>query len=297
MLLRKPIVTVGIAIGFGAFNAGVAACSSGRVAVSPGQDAASTTSTAAPQWVPTCADGGLTIAFNSMYSAYDGTHTFQIPAVVHGSDGQVTWTADTSMVKLEASSERPNEVLITMRQAGAAIIGAESTDGKCGSAPLQIAAAQESDWEIGHARYNDGTSLHLAAGATGGTGSPLEQGNGGPQCTNCHGVTATQGPFTNVSHTPEQTGGFSDAELLDIIKRGIWPKNDVFDNTIVPYPAWQNFHRWADITPDQEKGIVVYLRSLPPAPQSGSVNFGAFDTDAGSASSGGTDDANTGAGD
>jgi hypothetical protein len=54
-------------------------------------------------------------------------------------------------------------------------------------------------------------------------------------------------------------------------------------------------HQWSDITPDQQKGIVVYLRSLPPAAQKGAVNFGGFGRRDGGAGMGpgGSSDAGT----
>jgi len=236
--------------------------------------------------VASCTDGGLKVAFNPMYSAFDGKHVFTVPAVVQGSKGRVTWSADSRTVGMQSDGERPNEVLIQMLKPGNVIINVQSDDGKCGSSLLQISEAAESDWEIGNARYNNGQSLHLAAGATPGNGSPLDQGTGSavapPACTSCHGETATNGPFTDVSHTPEQTGGFSDEDILNIVLRGDFPDGGFFDHTIVNYDAWHNFHRWADITPDQQRGIVTYLRSLTPRDQKGAVNFGAFDTDSGS---------------
>jgi hypothetical protein len=216
-----------------------------------------------------------------MYSAFGGKHTYQIPAVVLGSDGMVTWSADQTMVGMQRDNERPNQVLITTLKAGDVAINVQSSDGKCGSSILHISEATDTDWEIGSARYNDGVSLHLSASVKA-NGSPLEaEDGGGPACTSCHGETATNGPFTNVSHTPEQTGGFSDDDLLGIILRGEFPDGGYFDPTIVTYPAWQNFHRWADITPDQQRGIIVYLRSLTPVAQHGQVNFGAFLVDSG----------------
>jgi hypothetical protein len=230
-----------------------------------------------------CTDGGLTVAFNPMYSAFDGTHTYTVPAVVRGSNGNVTWSADSRIVGMQRDNERPNEVLIQALQPGVVVINVQSDDGRCGSALLTISAASVSDWQIGNARYNDGMSLHLAAGATPGDHSPLEMsGTSGPACTSCHGETATNGPFTDVSHTPEQTGGFSDDDLLNIILRGDFPDGGFFDKTIVSYSAWHNFHRWADITSDQQRGIITYLRSLTPRDQRGQVNFGAFDLDSGS---------------
>ena len=105
-----------------------------------------------------CTDGGLSVAFNPMYSAFDGTHTYAIPAVVYGSAGKVTWSADSTMVGMQADPERPNEVLIQTLKVGDVIINVQSDDGKCGSAPLFISQAAVSDWEIGNARYNDGQS-------------------------------------------------------------------------------------------------------------------------------------------
>jgi hypothetical protein len=235
-----------------------------------------------------CVDAGLTVAFSPMYSAYDGKHLFRIPAVVRGSNGMVTWSADSRMVGMQVDSERPNEVLIQTLKPGNVLINVESTDGKCGSAVLFISAATVSDWEIGNARYNNGQSVHLAAGANAGGGSPLEQGTmGGPACTNCHGETATNGPYTDVSHTPEQTGGFSDDDLLGIILHGNFPDGGFFDTRVANPFAWHNFHQWADIKPDQQRGIITYLRSLTPAVQKGQANFNAFDN----LDSGGNDDA------
>src|SRR5262249_22014002 len=124
-----------------------------------------------------CVDGGLTIAFNPMYSAYESAHTYSLPAIVVGSDQKVTWFVDSKMVGIMPDSERSNEVVLTMLASGPPTVHVQSTDGKCGSAPLNISAALESDWEIGNKRYNDGTSLHLAGPPmSGGGGSPLEMG-------------------------------------------------------------------------------------------------------------------------
>jgi hypothetical protein len=270
VLLRKPLLAVAIGVGGFAFGTEIAACSSNSAAPSDGD-------AAAPIPVAGCTDGGLTVAFDPMYSAYDGVHTFTIPAVVRGSNGSVTWSADSTMVGMQQDKERPNEVLIQMLKAGNVVINVASSDGKCGSALLFISAAADSDWEIGNARYNDGQSVHLAAAASTGTGSPLEMGTGsGPACTNCHGETATNSAFTDVSHTPEQTGGFSDQDLLNIILHGDFPDGGYFDTSIVPYANWHAFHQWVDIKADQQKGIITYLRSLTPSSQKGEVNFNAF---------------------
>ncbi len=277
MLLRNLGLAVAITVGVSALGVEVVACSGsstsaqalGSNALLPGSNAS-------------CPDAGLRVAFNPMYSAYDGTHTFQIPAIVVGSSGTVTWKADSSMVRMESNGQNSNSVMITTRKAGTVTIELSSSDGKCGVAQLYISPATASDWKIGNARYNNGTTLDLS-GTMSGTGSPLETPSGGPACTNCHGVTATNSIFTDVSHTPEQTGGFSDNDLVNIVVHGQFPDGGYFDSNIVSYYSWQGFHRWADITPDHQKGIITYLRSLTPEPQKGSVNFGALDVDSGSA--------------
>jgi hypothetical protein len=45
--------------------------------------------------------------------------------------------------------------------------------------------------------------------------------------------------------------------------------------------VWQTWHKWADITPDQQLGSIAYLLSLTPVPQKGAINFGALTIDAG----------------
>jgi hypothetical protein len=205
------------------------------------------------------------------------------------------------------------------------VIATES-NGTCGSATLNITTAAESDWTIGDTRYNDGVALTLARpDGGGGFGGPRTDGgfgeggfgeggpgmgmggmggmlrttdagsyyeqDGGTACTNCHGPTATNGPYKDVSHTPEQTGGFSDNELIQIITQGNIPDGGYFDPSVITstcdaggptstcymdaYNTWHRFHQWNDITSDEFAGIVVYLRSLEPEAQNGTAaNFG-----------------------
>jgi hypothetical protein len=226
-----------------------------------------------------------------MYSAFDGKHMFQIPAVVAASN--VTWSAsDPTAVgfqpnaDLTAGGYTGTTITVLAAPNGPVTITAQSGS-LCGSAPLNVTSAMESDWEIGNARYNNGTSLHLPMFGGGGGdagagpprldgGSPFEVGDAGPACTNCHGPTATSMIFTDVSHTPEQTGGFSDDDLINIVVHGMVPDGGYFDPNIVSPMIWHSIHQWADITPDQQRGIVVYLRSLQPVAQAGAANIGGF---------------------
>jgi cytochrome c553 len=219
-----------------------------------------------------CTQNALTILFNPMYSAYDGVHTFQLPAIVNGIDPanvKITWSvADPSMVQLDPDPAT-GRVMMTMQKAGKTTISAQA-GGLCGSAPLTITAATPDDWMAGSKRYNDGVTLTAGGGAQSADGAAAAQQ---AACTNCHGDTANA-TFKDVAHTPEQTGGFSDDELTDIFTRGTIPSGGYFDATIVPYALWQIFHQW-DVGSDA-KGVVVYLRSLTPATQKGSFNIGAL---------------------
>ena len=191
-----------------------------------------------------CATPHIQIVFPTMYSAYDSVHHFQIPAVVNGIDPSViTWSAlDPTMVDLQEDTTTGG-VLITTRKAGVTSIIANA-GGLCGSASITIAAATNDDWLIGSARYNDGVVLtRLPGGGVGrGPKMPTDEDAGIAAteyaCTNCHG-DAANGLYKTVQHTPEQTGGFSDADLLNIFIDGIVPKGGYFDATIVTYARWR----------------------------------------------------------
>jgi len=216
-----------------------------------------------------------------MYSAYDGVHTFQIPAVVNGVDqSQVTWSSsDASMVSL-ATDPITGGTMITVNGAGTTTITAQIGD-VCGTSVLTIDSATTDAWDAGYSRYHDGVAAELPPDAGGG-------GHGfnfNPQaaCINCHNSDSTPtpgSPFTAVSHTPEQAGGFSDSDLKGIFLDGNVPDGGYFDSTIVPQEVWHSFHQW-QMTDDEANGIIVYLRSLTPAPQSGTSNFGGHNYDGG----------------
>jgi hypothetical protein len=274
---RVLAVAVGVAL-VGA-SAGLLACSSKSSTGGGGGGATS------------CSQQALEIVFNPMYSAYDGTDMYQIPAIVNGIESSaVTWSSsDDSLVSL-APDPSTGGVMITTLGSGSVNIIA-SAGGLCGSSPLNITAATTQDWQIGNARYNDGNAVHFGPPGghppTGGdAGTMTETVDAGPACTNCHGPTAMgmNVPFSDIAHTPEQTGGFSDDDLINIVVNGQvpgWtdagepgPDAGYFDTSIISYSMWHRFHQWTDITSDEQLGIVVYLRSLAPAAQSGSANFG-----------------------
>jgi hypothetical protein len=264
---------------------GKSASSSGSEATGGTSGSPGLTDAAAPTGCPTNA---LKIAFEPMFSAYipNSVHTFQIPAVVNGLDSTVipiAWSAsDPSMVDLE-NDPTTGGVLITTKNSGTVSIIANAGS-LCGASLLTITAATDEDWTDGNARYNDGVVINRIPRNGGGAGGAATDG-GAQQaaCTNCHGPTATDLQYKTVAHTPEQTGGFSDADLTNIFQDGVFPIGDGtatapqgFDLSITSYAIWHSFHKW-DVG-DTPQNVVVYLRSLTPTAQTGTSNFnGGFD--------------------
>jgi hypothetical protein len=213
----------------------------------------------------TCDNPTLEILFAPMYSAYDGTHPFKVPAVVNSINASVvSWSAaDPSMVDT-TPDPATGGIMLTMRKAGTTKIIA-TAGGLCGVSTLTVAQASAADWMTGSVRYNEGPKLVGLPGR----GTPDGGANDRTAaCTSCHGDTATTGPFKTVSHTPMQTGGFSDDDLVKIFTMGMVPPGGYFDEEVVGYNQWRNFHRWT-MTPEEAKGVIVYLRSLTPQSQNG----------------------------
>jgi hypothetical protein len=94
-------------------------------------------------------------------------------------------------------------------------------------------------------------------------------------CTNCHGESTTStGLFSAVSHTPEQTGGFSEDELTSAFLHGTIPDGGYYDPNILPLDYWTGFHTWHDIdTTTKQRGMNAYLRSLEPKAQTGCLEI------------------------
>jgi hypothetical protein len=240
-----------------------------------------------------------------MYSGYfPGPNVFEVPAIVVGVSGfDVVWTASNPGAVGLQPDPQTGGIMITALAAGTFTIQAQIGT-QSWSAPLTVTSYTRDDWMAGNQRYNDGVPFINPFADAGGQPpggftvpspsdpSPLEPTDGtqGPACTNCHGPGSSAGIFEGIDWTPEQTAGFSDQQLVDIIVNGIIPDGGYYDSTIISYQYWQFFHRWRDLTPEQQTGIVVYLRSLVSAPQSGMVDFGGALESGGTASDAGTPD-------
>jgi hypothetical protein len=284
---------------------------------------------------PTCTKpDSLKITFNPMHSAFipgSNGQRFVVPAVVSGvSQADVNWSAsDPSVVGFQPDGQTGGTLITVLGVPSVGTVTITATVGTdlCGSALLTVTWNTEAEWMAGAARYNNGAGLINPFAGTivvfdGGDGgnpqalppgafqvtspsapSPFEPADGGPgpACNNCHGPIATGGIFRGIQHTPLQTAGFSDLQLIDAIVNGIIPDGGYYDPSIIPYEYWQSFHRWRDLTPEAQRGIICYLRSLAPAPQTGLVDFGGLYAgeggaggpvvDSGSGSPSGSDDA------
>jgi hypothetical protein len=291
-ILSSKALVLGVLAGVTGAVAVLAACSSNSGSSGSGQNNNNNNGEGGTTQSQLCPNPTLSVVFSPMYSAYipNSNHTFQIPAIVDGIDNStVTWAAsDTSIVSLAADMDTGG-TMINVNNSGTVQIIATSSMGGCGVSTLNITPAQESDWDLGNARYNNGVPLIFqCVGRAPGSNYPeMDGGTGtcpdaGPACTNCHGPTANaMRGFNDIAHTPEQTGGFSDTDLGNIITNGTvpgWPAGGpdagYYDPNIIPYNAWHSFHNWSDIQGDTVKGMVVYLRSLTPTSQDGSANFG-----------------------
>jgi len=232
--------------------------------------ACSSTSSSAATATSGCTNPSLKLVFSPMYSAVipgDETHAFSIPVIVDGYSGsQVRWSAsDSTAVALQADP-LTGGVLVTMlstaKTPGAPVTITASTMSACGSATLNITTGTTGDWSTGEARYNDRVAVDAGVRAA---------------CSDCHAPHADAGQmFNDIAHTPEQTGGFSDEQLVNIIQNGVVPDGGYFDTKIVKYAEWQAFHQW-NLTPSEKSGIILYLRSLIPSAQTGTSNFGGVD--------------------
>jgi hypothetical protein len=220
-----------------------------------------------------------------MYSAFltdDTTHSFQLPAYVKGQDNStIKWgVSDPTAIGCQTDPSSGG-ILITVQKAENVTIVAQSGSA-CGQSTLNVTAAVRALWDRGNSRYNSNVPLYsgcIGLGHRYPDGGPGACPAQGPACTACHSNMPPKNPiFRDVAHTPTQTAGFSDMDLINIVTNGRVPDGGYFDPSIVSYPSWSVFHEWSDIQGDDQLGMVVYLRSLTPTPQMGiSVDSGGGD--------------------
>jgi hypothetical protein len=197
----------------------------------------------------------IQIYFPVGYSAVDnGAHDFKLPAIVTGVSG-IKWSvSDPSLMDLEPNADG-TQVMMTMKGAGVVTLIATAGSLK-GTAQINIRQADPAEYDNGKARYTNGVTIQ-----PGGFRHPDPT----LQCTNCHAPGGM-----DVEHTPMQTGGYSDQDLVNIMTTGTKPPGVA--QRVMPFAKWHALHQWK-MTDDEKNGLVTYLRSLEPQSQ-GPIDFG-----------------------
>jgi hypothetical protein len=244
-----------------------------------GDDGGSSSSGGGPSAI--VSDFGL--AFSPIYTAFDGEHDFRVPIVSVGDVVVDTWEIVDQNGKVvkdvaDVTKDSGGGVTLKTRKAGDYIVLAHAGK-QTGCAELRITAGTPDQWKTGEQRYNNSIMLT----------SLLPMGMMAPtlpkdiSCKNCHGTGAM---FLAVEHTPQQTGGYSDTDLANILTMGVKPNPpdaaasgkcqpyvwSSMSKTGVPLQLYKYFHTW-QATPEETTGLVLYLRSLAPTAQ-GALDFG-----------------------
>lgn len=230
------------------------------------------------------------VQFSPMYSAFDGTHEYQVtPSVpsaapgTHASDpvlaSTLAWQVDETYVKLEPFPDLPGAVLLTTKKPGTTTVKvvARTLSGVKvrGEAALIISDARLADWDRGEVLYNSGAPAKASLSNGGMTGSaacglPSSVGNVLPKdivCANCHNSNDAE---LNVQLTPTQTASYSDAALLEIVSQGTRPARTGFQSQffrMVPMPdcVFKAMHA-VESDPKTLNGLVLRMRSIAPKP-------------------------------
>ncbi|MGD8860859.1 MAG: hypothetical protein PVI30_12685 [Myxococcales bacterium] len=248
----------------------------------------------------------LTILYPQMYSAYDGVHTFSLPAYV---SGVTTELGDWQAIPSDAVTFDPWQsddgedvgVLITVVRHEPEVTIAARNGAIGGTATLYITDATPEQWAIGEERYHEGEMFDPEAlmndpellaklpelianlefdedGNPIFTGTPEQLGlSTDMRCNTCHTTGADN---FMVQHTPTQAARFSDEELINIFTEGMKPPGVGYRALPEMYQNFYEFmHTW-NVTEEQAFGLVIYLRSLTPEGQ-GEVQLptGFYNTD------------------
>ena len=256
----------------------------------------------------------LTIAFNPMYSAFDdNAHEFQVPVKVTGASGKLT--VKTEPDGFVQTKPHPEGIMLVTQKAGECMVIITDADGNSGKAKLVVTQNGPDDVNIGKERYANGIDafnlpeggLRLPEGGFPGLpeggfpeGGFPRFGEGGVRfpegglgimrnanaaCTFCHipeGAPAENMMMgqVDVEHTPQQTAGYSDEDLIAIFTMAKKPMGAPYrivnGGGLIPDSVAQTiyarFHTW-EVAPETQKGIVAYLRSLTPKQQA-AIDFG-----------------------
>ena len=245
-----------------ALSAAMTACGSDD---GDGDGAMNTAGGNAPPPVGTDLDAN--IKFSPVYSSFDGVHTFQVPVTVKGYAGIVWETDRPDLVDIDPVND--NTGMLTTRGPGEAKIIARAGN-LSGSTTLHITESTPAEWDLGLDRYTNRGVLNIDRMEA----MMMAQMMGGMftipddlSCKNCHGGGAMA---LSVEHTPQQTGGYSDEDLVKIFTMGMKPPTAGWKSGI-PMPIYTLLHTWS-ATEEEQRGLIAYIRSLTPTPQ-GPIDF------------------------
>jgi hypothetical protein len=187
---------------------------------------------------------------STVFSGFDGEHTFQVPIAVYDADGDVELTADDpSAVAFERTTlSKPVNAdgiidagayfLLTMKKAGTFTLTASSS-GRTAKASIRSTAYDAARWSAGKQRYESGA-------------------NGDPPCTRCHSGGQA------IDHSPATMASAQDQEIGFIITTGTKPgPNPIGDLSCSDCTAKGKKHQWS-VSDEERNGLIAYLRSLAP---------------------------------
>jgi hypothetical protein len=210
----------------------------------------------------------LTLVYPTLYSAYDGEHTFQVPVHVDMATVELSdWQAiPSSAVTIDPDPEGGG-IMLTIVEPVAEITVAARSGMIGGTAPLHVTIATPEDWTVGEARYHNGVDYTLPMLDFAQLIDPNWTPPPTPEnlaCNNCH---TTGAKYFEIQHTPTQIARISDQDLITIFTTGMKPPGVTW--SVIPpefQHLYEDFHHW-EATEAEQKGLIVFLRSLTPTGQ------------------------------
>lgn len=211
----------------------------------------------------------LEIVFPTMYSGYDGQHTFKVPVRVRCTSVPLSaWKAEpASAVTFDADPDNADGAMITILQPVASIRIAAVTGSLGGIAPLSVTIGTPEQYALGETRYNTGADWMLNILMP--SAPPPDT-----KCTVCHSENSSAG--FDIEHTPTQLARASDASITQIMTTGTKPADVPFrvlpdtitfvGMTFTNAELYEMFHLW-EASQDALTGMILYLRALTPRGQ------------------------------
>lgn len=170
----------------------------------------------------------------TLYSGFDGEHTYKAPLAVYDAADDLELTIDDTAasitpVKLAAtgSLDSGRYYMLSTKKAGDFVLTATS-NGRTATAKVVVSPYTTARWTKGEQRYDGGD----------------------PPCTQCH---STEG----IDHSPAALAGISDEAVGLVITEGISPNGFPIS---VNHPS---NHKWT-VSDDEKSSLITFLRTLEP---------------------------------